>query len=216
MTALDRDAIAAVDTTGQLDEVLGLAEHLRDALWRVDSSGARAGRRAGRRDRRRHGRLGRRAARLALAALGPRLTRPLVVADGYALPGWAGPVDARAVLELLGNTEETLAAYDDARRARARRGSWPRPAARSPSARARDGVPVIPIPGGFQPRAAIGYSLVARAGGGGAGRRRAVACATRSRRPRRWPRRSPRSGARTAPRTARPSRSRARCTAPSR
>ena len=25
----------------------------------------------------------------------------------------------------------------------------------------RDGVPVIPIPGGFQPRAAIGYSLVA-------------------------------------------------------
>ena len=25
----------------------------------------------------------------------------------------------------------------------------------------RDGVPVVPIPGGFQPRAAIGYSLVA-------------------------------------------------------
>ena len=39
--ALTRDAIAAVDSTGQLDEVLGLAEHLRDALWRVDSSGAR-------------------------------------------------------------------------------------------------------------------------------------------------------------------------------
>src|SRR3954471_15210249 len=40
MTALTADAIGAIDSTGQMDEVLGLAEHLRDALWRVDSAAA--------------------------------------------------------------------------------------------------------------------------------------------------------------------------------
>ena len=36
--ALDAAAVAAVDSTGQAAEMLGLAEHLRDALWRVDSA----------------------------------------------------------------------------------------------------------------------------------------------------------------------------------
>ena len=40
MTVLDQEAISSVDTSGQLDEVLGLSEHLRDALWRVDSARA--------------------------------------------------------------------------------------------------------------------------------------------------------------------------------
>ena len=99
-------------------------------------------------------------ARLAIAALGPRLTRPLVVADGYALPGWAGPSTLVLCSSYSGATEETLAAYDDA----LERGA-PRLVASTGGPlveRARrDGVPVIPIPGGFQPRAAIGYSLVA-------------------------------------------------------
>jgi len=58
-----------------------------------------------------------------------------------------------------GATEETLATYDAAKAAGA-----PRLVATTGSAlaeRAReDGVPVIPLPGGFQPRAAVGYSLV--------------------------------------------------------
>ena len=155
---LSREAIAAVDSTGQLDEVLGLGEHLEDALWRFDSSGARpvdagggvivagmGGSAAG--------------ARLAMAAVGPRLKRPLVVSDGYALPGWAGPSTLVFASSYSGNTEETLAAYDDAV---AR--SCPRIVATTGGGLAerarRDGVPVVPIPGGFQPRAAIGYSLV--------------------------------------------------------
>jgi len=40
MTALSSDAIGSVDSTGQMGEVLGLSEHLRDALWRVDSARA--------------------------------------------------------------------------------------------------------------------------------------------------------------------------------
>jgi glucose/mannose-6-phosphate isomerase len=158
MTALDREAIAAVDSTGQMDEVLGLAEHLEDALWRFDSADARpvdasggvivagmGGSASG--------------GRLALGALGARLSRPLAVSDGYALPGWAGPSTLVLASSYSGNTEETLSAYDDA----AARGC---PLIVTSTggelvARARrDGVPVVPIPGGFQPRAAIGYALV--------------------------------------------------------
>ena len=138
----------------------------------------------------------------------PRLTRPFAVADGYALPAWAGPRAARAVLELLRQHRGDPRPPTTTRSSAARRGSSPPPAARWPSAPARDGVPVIPLPGGFQPRAAVGYGLVVRAGGGArwpAPRRR---CATRSRRRPRWPRRSPPSGGRTATRTARRRRSR--------
>jgi len=155
---LTRETIAGVDSTGQLDEVLGLDEHLEDALWRFDSAQAPAvdavggvvvagmgGSASG--------------GRLAIGALGARLRRPMFVADGYALPGWAGPSTLVFASSYSGNTEETLSAYDDA----AARGC-PRIVATtggSLAGRAReDGVPVVPIPGGFQPRAAIGYSLV--------------------------------------------------------
>jgi glucose/mannose-6-phosphate isomerase len=98
--------------------------------------------------------------RLALGALGDRLTRPLVVADGYTLPPWAGPSTLVLCSSYSGATEETLSCYDDA----ASRGA-PRLVATTGGPLAerarRDGVPVIPLPTGFQPRAAVGYSLVA-------------------------------------------------------
>jgi glucose/mannose-6-phosphate isomerase len=156
---LDRAAVAAVDSTGQLGEILDLPSHLRDGLWRVESSGAvpadapgglivagMGGSAVG--------------GRLALGALGDRLTRPLVVADGYGLPSWAGPSTLVLCSSYSGATEETLSAYDDA----VSRGA-PRLVATTGGPLAerarRDGVPVIPVPGGFQPRAAVGYSLVA-------------------------------------------------------
>ena len=37
-SALDEQAIVATDTTGQLNDVLALASHLRDALARVDAA----------------------------------------------------------------------------------------------------------------------------------------------------------------------------------
>jgi glucose/mannose-6-phosphate isomerase len=156
---LDAAAVAEVDSTGQAAEIVDLAGHLRDALWRVDSAGiapvdasgglvvaGMGGSAVG--------------GRLALGALGPRLRRPLVVADGYTLPGWAGPDTLVLCSSYSGGTEETLAAYDDAVERRA-----PRVVATTGGALAdralRDGVPVIPLPAGFQPRAAVGYSLVA-------------------------------------------------------
>ena len=58
-----------------------------------------------------------------------------------------------------GNTEETLSAYDDALERGAPRVVATIGGALAERAR-RDRVPVIPLPGGFQPRAAIGYGLV--------------------------------------------------------
>ena len=158
MRALTRETIQAIDLTGQIDEVLSLPEQLEDALWRVASSGARpvdaiggvivagmGGSAAG--------------ARLAIAALGDRLTSPMAVADGYTLPGWASGSTLVLASSYSGNTEETLSAYDDA----AARGA-PRLVATTGGELATrahdDGVPVIPVPAGFQPRAAIGYALV--------------------------------------------------------
>jgi glucose/mannose-6-phosphate isomerase len=159
MISLDRAAVAAVDSTGQAAEILDLPVHLRDALWRFESAavapvGAPGGLIvAG---------MGGSAVggRLALGAIGARLRRPLAVADGYALPGWAGPDTLVLCSSYSGSTEETLSAYDDA----VERGA-PRLVATTGGPLAerarRDGVAVIPVPGGFQPRAAVGYSLVA-------------------------------------------------------
>jgi glucose/mannose-6-phosphate isomerase len=97
--------------------------------------------------------------RLAAGALGPRLRRPLALAMGYDIPAWIGEETLVLCSSYSGTTEETLATYDAAKAAGA-----PRIVATTggPLAeRAReDGVPVVPLPGGFQPRAAVGYSLV--------------------------------------------------------
>ena len=42
MLELSREAIAAVDTEGELDDVLAMPQHLSDALWRVQSAGLEA------------------------------------------------------------------------------------------------------------------------------------------------------------------------------
>ena len=156
-TELDREAVAAVDSSGQAGEMLRLAEHLRDALWRVDSAAIAPGGAGGVVVAGMGGSAS--GARLAAAVIGPRLRRPFVVNDDYALPGWAGPDTLVLCSSYSGATEETLSAYDDAtaRGARLLVATTGGPLAERAR---RDGVPVIPMPGGFQPRAAVGYSLV--------------------------------------------------------
>ena len=152
--------IRAVDTTNQLDDVLALPDHLRDALWRVESTRARAGRverPAGLRD----GRLGDRRRTRARPRSGPADA----AATGRArlrAARWA-PAD-RAVLcsSYSGNTEETLACFEAAEALGATAlvattGGALRSAAQ------RDGVPIIGLPGGLQPRAAVGYMFVVAA-----------------------------------------------------
>jgi glucose/mannose-6-phosphate isomerase len=158
MSTLDAAACSAVDSTGQFAEALDLGIHLEDALWRVDSAAVApldahgglivagmGGSSVG--------------GRLAAGALGPRLRRPLALAMGYDIPSWIGEETLVLCSSYSGSTEETLATYDAAKAAGAPRLVATTGGALAERARA-DGVPVIPLPGGFQPRAAVGYSLV--------------------------------------------------------
>jgi glucose/mannose-6-phosphate isomerase len=155
---LTRAAIAEVDTTGQLNDILGLPEHLRDALWRVgsanlspqDSPGGLVVAGMG------GSAIG---GSLALAALGDRASRQISITRDYALPPWTTPDTTVLCSSYSGDTEETLAAYDAAGALGARRIVCTTGGRLAHNARA-DKVPVIPLPGGFQPRAAVGYALV--------------------------------------------------------
>jgi glucose/mannose-6-phosphate isomerase len=155
---LDRAAVAAADPTRQAAEILDLGIHLTDALWRVESAGLRPEPAPGGLVVAGMGGSGI-GGRLALAALGPRATAPVTLSSGYALPPW---VDGDALVlcsSYSGATEETLACYDDATARGARRLVATTGGALAERARA-DGVPVVPLPGGFQPRAAVGYLTV--------------------------------------------------------
>ena len=155
---LSQEAIRAVDPTGQLDDILAMPEHLRDALWRVQSAGltphdcprgmvvaGMGGSAIG--------------GALARAVLGDRASRPIVLARGYALPSWTTPDTTVLCASYSGNTEETLAAYDAAQALGAHTIVVTTGGKLAEQARA-DGVPVVPLPGGFQPRAAVAYLLV--------------------------------------------------------
>jgi glucose/mannose-6-phosphate isomerase len=158
-TALTREAIAAVDAAGQIEDILGMPDQMRDALWRVESAGltevdtpgglvvaGMGGSAIG--------------GALARSALGDRASRPIVLARGYALPAWTTPDTTVLCASYSGNTEETLAAYEAAGALGATRIVATTGGRLAEAARA-EGVPVIPLPGGFQPRAAVAYSLVA-------------------------------------------------------
>ncbi|HHW09481.1 MAG TPA: bifunctional phosphoglucose/phosphomannose isomerase [Firmicutes bacterium] len=84
---------------------------------------------------------------------------PVLVNRDYSLPRFVGPGSLVIASSYSGNTEETLSAYRQARERGAKivaictGGELARLAA-------ADGFPMIRIPGGLMPRAAIGYSFV--------------------------------------------------------
>jgi glucose/mannose-6-phosphate isomerase len=156
---LSREAIARVDSSGQLDDVLALPEHLRDALWRVESAimgewdtpgglvvAGMGGSAIG--------------GALARAALGDHASRPIFVTRAYGLPPWTTPETTVLCASYSGDTEETLACYESAGALGAQRVVVTTGGRLAAMAR-EDGVPVIPLPGGFQPRAAVAYMTVA-------------------------------------------------------
>jgi glucose/mannose-6-phosphate isomerase len=156
---LSRAAIARIDPSGQLDDVLALPEHLRDAVWRVESAimqdfdtaaglvvAGMGGSAIG--------------GALARAALGDHASRPIFVTRAYGLPPWTTPDTMVLCASYSGDTEETLACYESAGALGARRTVVTTGGRLAEVARA-DGVPVIPLPGGFQPRAAVAYMIVA-------------------------------------------------------
>ena len=156
---LDRAAIAAVDPTDQLTDVLALPEHLRDALWKVESAGLRSADTPGGLVVAGMGGSAIGGA-LARAALGDHASRPILFARAYGLPGWTTPDTTVLCASYSGDTEETLACYEAAGALGARRIVVASGGRLGEQAR-EDGVPVIPVAGGFQPRAAVAYMTVA-------------------------------------------------------
>jgi glucose/mannose-6-phosphate isomerase len=156
---LDRETIARFDPTDQLTDVLAIPEHLRDALWKVESAeldpwdspgglivAGMGGSAIG--------------GQLARAILGDHASRPLLGARAYGLPPWTTPDTTVLCASYSGDTEETLACYEAAEVIGARRIVVTSGGKLAELARA-DGVPVVPVAGGFQPRAAVAYMTVA-------------------------------------------------------
>lgn len=141
-----------------LDDVLAIPDHLRDALWRVESARLARGESEGLFVCGMGGSaIG---GDLAAAALGDRLRAPLVTVRGYSLPSWASAGWGVLCSSYSGETEETLSCFDAAAALGARRVVASTGGALSERAR-EVGDPVIGLPGLLPaPRAAVAYMLV--------------------------------------------------------
>jgi glucose/mannose-6-phosphate isomerase len=159
MSDLTAHAIEGVDRSSMLGDVLGQVLQLGDALWRVQSAGLRkrdlpgglavcgmGGSAIG--------------GDLAASILGDRATRPLRVVRDYALEPWAGADTMILCASYSGDTEETLACFEAAGIVGAPRIAVTTGGRLAELARAED-VPVIGVPSGMLPRAAVLYMTVA-------------------------------------------------------
>jgi glucose/mannose-6-phosphate isomerase len=145
---------------GILDDTLDLPNQLRDALWRIETARLEPADSAGLMVCGMGGSaIG---GDLAAAALGDRLTRPLVSIRGYELPSWATPEWTVLCCSYSGNTEETLACFEAAEALGARRLVVSTGGRLTDQAR-EAGVPVVGLPGIFQPRVAVAYMFAAAA-----------------------------------------------------
>jgi glucose/mannose-6-phosphate isomerase len=157
--ALDREAIARIDAADLVTDILAIPEYLRDALWKAESAGLEPWDSPGGLVVAGMGGSGI-GGQLARAILGDHASRPLLAARAYGLPPWTTPDTTVLCTSYSGNTEETLACFEaagviGARRVVATSGGKLAELARS------EGVPVIPVAGGLQPRAAVAYMTVA-------------------------------------------------------
>jgi glucose/mannose-6-phosphate isomerase len=144
-----------------LDDVLAIPDHLRDALFRVESArlprsesagvlvcGAGGSAIGG---------------DLAAAMLGDRLARPLLTVRGYEPPSWATPEWTALCSSFSGGTEEALACFEAAKVLGARRVAATTGGALAAAAR-EAGDPVIGLPALLPaPRAAVAYMTVCAA-----------------------------------------------------
>jgi glucose/mannose-6-phosphate isomerase len=96
---------------------------------------------------------------LAMAALGDRATRPITVVRGYALESWIPPDSLVLCASYSGDTEETLACFEAAGAAGTQRVAITTGGRLAELARA-EGVPVIGVPAGMEPRAAVIYMTI--------------------------------------------------------
>ncbi|MEA2494040.1 MAG: glucose/mannose-6-phosphate isomerase [Thermoleophilaceae bacterium] len=157
--ALSGEAIAAADPSGMIGDILAQPHQYEDALWRAESAGVQRG------DYARGvvicgmggSAIG---ADLAAAAIGLRATAPITIMRGYELPAWVGADTLVVCASYSGNTEETLHCFEQAGAAGAPRVAVTTGGKLAVAARAAGDVPVIGVPSGMQPRAAVVYMTV--------------------------------------------------------
>jgi len=160
------EGLRGLDSGGQLAAVRAMPDHLRDALWRIESARLEDGEAAGVLVCGMGGSaIG---GDLAAAALGDRCTRPLLTVRGYAIPAWATPEWTVLCCSYSGGTEETLACFEGAQALGARCLVATTGGPLADAARAA-GVPVIGLPGTLQPRAAVAYMFAVAAEAAAAG-----------------------------------------------
>jgi glucose/mannose-6-phosphate isomerase len=156
---LGAEAIGIADSYGLVDDVLAQPDHFADALRRLDRLALVPRDRSG-------GMLvcgmGGSAigADLASAAIGGRARRPIRVVREYAPEPWLTSDTLVVCASYSGNTEETLAAYAVAGAAGADRVAITT-GGKLAAAAHEDRVPVLDLPPGLQPRAAVAYMTAA-------------------------------------------------------
>jgi len=159
MSDLTRDGVRGVDPAGMVDDVLAQPDQLADAVWRVGSADLRkrdapgglvvcgmGGSAIG--------------GDLAAAALGDRATRPIRTIRAYGLDPWTSAEALVVCASYSGDTEETLACFEAAGIIGAHRVAVTTGGRLAAAAR-EEGVPVVGVPSGMQPRAAVIYMTVA-------------------------------------------------------
>ncbi len=148
----------SVDSTNQRQEILDLPDHLEDALARVAEADVPAQASAGLAICGMGGSgVG---ALLATGIIGDRATAPIISVRDYTLPGWVGEDWTVLLSSYSGGTEETLACWDAAAHTRRIAVSTGGELAEKAAAEA---VPLITLPEGHQPRAAVGYATAVAA-----------------------------------------------------
>ena len=152
------DQIHAADPGDMLKRIKDLPTQVREA-WRIASTAALHDRLRGARDITVAGMGGSAiGGELVAALLQEALRIPMAVHRDYGLPGYVGPDSLVIVSSFSGNTEETLSAFAEARKRRAKviaitTGGKVAELAKS------EGVPLLSFDYDAQPRAALGYSL---------------------------------------------------------
>jgi glucose/mannose-6-phosphate isomerase len=159
-SVLDASSFVGVDPADMAGAILGLPEQIDDALRIASGVNVQA-------------LAAKSFSSLIVAGLGgsaiggdlfratyePELTLPVTVVRDYHLPAYTDERTLVFAASNSGNTEETLAAYTAALRARASIVAFSTGGKLSQLAR-QDGVTLVTFPGGLQPRAALGYSLI--------------------------------------------------------
>lgn len=143
-----------------LNDVLDIPNHIRDALWRVDSAQLKpwpssgfvvcgmGGSAIG--------------AELARGMIGARLTGPFMIVRSYSMPNWINENWAVLASSYSGETEETLAAFEEAGEAGTHRWVAGTGGQLGEKARKSD-IGIVGLPGLFQPRVTVAYMTVVAA-----------------------------------------------------